>query len=176
MIAVFITHLSSASAINYKLLDMEANVYANRFWSGAKISKEAIGADLRYMDDSEETLSTYSNKTKFNELYKNIKSMYKGNKVVWYTQERDRFISFAKDCKRIFNANEENQLQQAAVHLLLERVEGVFHGDLFKAEKSKALKANTPQRNISAAELKRFVEFFSDADKNIAAGKFFSRE
>ena len=109
---------------NRKLLDMNAETFSNRLWSGERISGEDIQEDLKFLHNHEDVKDKVGS---FKELYE--------KKIILMPDAG--FISFANACKEIYEKNDSKT--GVAVIMFFEEVSKKYKPMYTKLQKLKAL-------------------------------------
>lgn len=147
---------TAAYSINNKLLNLEAETFSSKIWSGVSIQKNRIKESLGFLSETDVADIKSSQPPSFKSFYEKITSQVQDKK----------FLQFARECNSIYE--EENDLiTKLAVQLLLEKVTEKYAADLHKVEKLKEVKAQMPN-NRQQSDRDRIFNIFLNADKNIS--------
>ncbi|EKE10425.1 MAG: hypothetical protein ACD_16C00036G0015 [uncultured bacterium] len=146
---------SAYAGINYKLLELEADTYHHRIWSGTPSDEEMIKKSLIFMS-KEDTIDTkYTQAESFLKFYKESNDAI-GNAY---------FHSFSLTCKQIFD--DSDNLHKAAVYMLLESVREKSAKIIKlrkKIEESDRRYEETPREGDPNSD--RILDYFLNFDKS----------
>lgn len=132
---VFCFSTAAYGAINFKLLDSEADTYQHRISVGISSCKERIEKSLVFIKDEEEIDSRYCDINNFEELHK---------KVNFNIKYKDKFDEFFDNCKELFISGDDRR--KAALYLLVDTVDKKFSKFLRLLEKENKIKSTNKNK------------------------------
>jgi hypothetical protein len=160
--------MKQAYGINYRNLDDEAEICFGTAWQGIPLPKDKIGKSLKSLDDIKGVDEKYAQPEVFKKLYNNFKQSVKSATHQALTERTNDFITFAKNCRYIFNESVklEDMTTRIQIHLLLEAVSKKYLKYLRKTEPedSQDLKENDTFKE-TAEQRKKFFDYFTHADE-----------
>jgi len=142
---------TQALACNYKLLELEADSFHTKIWSGVLITESLVKENLAFLRDEKDISQTPAHPEGFYALYQDITDKIKDK----------RFQQFADICKNIYESN--NNLTKASVYMLLQKVGDKSLKELNTLKKLAAFKRQDSRREHSDIGSK--LDFFLNADK-----------
>jgi hypothetical protein len=143
---------TTAYGSNDKLLELEADAYTSKIWSGVPVSKDSIKESLSFLYDKEMVDEKYSNPIKIELLEKENQDL--------------QFINFSKNCQSIYEEGED--ITKISVNMLFQRVSEKYLKDLHKFDRLKAFKEKEKQiQSESMFNIGNMLDIFANADKGI---------
>ena len=142
---------TSAYGINYKRLELEADIYQHRIWSRTPSNEEMVRESLSFVSKEDSFDPRYIQSDSFLKFYKEANDEIK----------HEGFLSFSDTCKKIFDTSDD--LHKAAVYILLEKIREKTVHNLKLIKKMNEFKKEH-RSNFNDEDASKSLDYFLNID------------